>query len=197
MIRRSSTRSKEVAKPARKVFAEEASNRKVSEEQRKIETAAVSALRLGDVKKALRTLCSAPIAPKCDATFQALEALHPQSSIPASLPDSGVPSFDKELVRRAIKTFGPGSAGLFGYTPLLLQQCVSAESFSFLRQLGEAPSFLRPFLAGGVSIALQKPGSSRLWRPLRRLVAKCFCMAGKDEISQVFKGTNFGLSRRS
>ena len=33
VIRRSSTRSKEVAKPARKVFAEEASNRKVSEEE--------------------------------------------------------------------------------------------------------------------------------------------------------------------
>ena len=93
-----------------------------------------------------------------------------------------------------------------GYTPLLLQQCVSAESFSFLRQLttavnrfaaGEAPSFLRPFLAGGVSIALQKPGSGvrplACGDPLRRLVAKCFCMAGKDEISQIFKGTNFGV----
>jgi hypothetical protein len=62
---------------------------------------------------------------------------------------------------------------------------------------GRAPSFLRPFLAGGVSIALQKPGGGVrplcCGDPLRRLVAKCFCLAGKDEISDFFKGKNYGV----
>jgi hypothetical protein len=62
---------------------------------------------------------------------------------------------------------------------------------------GQAPAFLRPFLAGGVSIALQKPGSGVrplcCGDPLRRLVAKCFCLAGKDEIAELFKNRNFGV----
>jgi hypothetical protein len=182
-------------------------DKKVAEDRKKVEKAAVGALRLGDVKKALRTLCSAPIAPKCDATFKALEALHPKGSTPQPVPDSGVHSFDADTVRRAVKSFGPGSAGgLFAYTPLLLQQCMQAESWSFARQLttvvnqlarGDAPSFLQPFLAGGRSIALQKPGSGVrplcCGDPLRRLVAKCFCLAGKDEIAQIFKGRNYGV----
>jgi hypothetical protein len=106
----------------------------------------------------------------------------------------------------ALSSFRPGSAaGLFGYTPFLLQQCVRAESSSFglsltsvvnLLASGRAPSFLQPFLAGGVSIALQKPGGGvrpLCGDPLRRLVAKCFCLAGKDEISEHFKGRNYGV----
>ena len=57
--------------------------------------------------------------------------------------------------------------------------------------------FLQPFLAGGVSIALAKPtrGVRPLCcgDPLRRLVAKCFCLGGKGEISQKFKGKNYGV----
>ena len=70
-----------------------------------------------------------------------------------------------ELVKTALASFGAGSAaGLFGYRPSLLQRCVRAESFSFLSALtavvnqlasGRAPLFLQPFLAGGVSIALE------------------------------------------
>ena len=62
---------------------------------------------------------------------------------------------------------------------------------------GEAPDFLQPFIAGGVSIALAKP--NRGVRPLcsgdaiRRLVAKCFCLGAKDEISEEFKGKNYGV----
>ena len=103
-------------------------------------------------------------------------------------------------------SFSPSSpSGLFGYRPSLLQQCARAESFHFLTTLtravnvlaGEAPLFLQPFLAGGVSIALAKPtkGVRPLCcgDPLRRLVAKCFCMGGKGEISQKFEGKNFGV----
>jgi hypothetical protein len=62
---------------------------------------------------------------------------------------------------------------------------------------GEAPKFLQPFVAGGVSIALAKP--NRGVRPLcsgdafRRLVAKCFCHGGRDQISESFKGQNDGV----
>ena len=29
--------------------------------------------------------------------------------------------------------------------------------------------------------------------PIRRLVAKCFCVAGKEEISKAFAGRNYGV----
>ena len=104
-------------------------------------------------------------------------------------------------------SFGAGSgAGLFGYRPLLLQQCVRAEAYDFTRSLtvtvnhlasGSAPQCLARFLAGGVSIALAKSnGGVRplcCGDPLRRLVAKCFCLGAKDEISRFFKGKNFGV----
>ena len=32
--------------------------------------------------------------------------------------------------------------------------------------------------------------------PIRRLVAKCFCLGAKDEISSAFKGKNFGVGCR-
>ena len=62
---------------------------------------------------------------------------------------------------------------------------------------GEAPSFLQPFLAGGVSIALRK-GATGIrplccGDPLRRLVAKCFCFGGKRDIDKVFKRKNYGV----
>ena len=56
---------------------------------------------------------------------------------------------------------------------------------------------MQPFIAGGVSIALAKPNKGV--RPLcsgdsiRRLVAKCFCLGAKDEISEEFKGKNYGV----
>ena len=49
---------------------------------------------------------------------------------------------------------------------------------------GLAPKFLRRFVAGGVSIALEKTQTSvrplACGDPIRRLVAKCFCVAGKE-----------------
>src|SRR2546421_2320270 len=96
--------------------------------------------------------------------------------------------------------------GLFGYRPSLLQQCARTESFHFVSTVtravnvlasGNAPMFLQPFLAGGVSIALAKPNRGVrplcCGDPLRRLVAKCFCLGGKGEISRGFKGKNFGV----
>jgi len=43
---------------------------------------AVKFLRMGDVKKALQALNSSPIAPKTEATFKLLQALHPEGPVP-------------------------------------------------------------------------------------------------------------------
>src|SRR6185312_1703087 len=54
----------------------------------------------------------------------------------------------------------------------------------------------KPFLAGGVSIALQKKGTGVrpcCGDPLRRLVAKCFCLGAKSEITTAFEGLNYGV----
>jgi hypothetical protein len=106
-----------------------------------------------------------------------------------------------------LSSFGPGSAaGLFGYKPVLLQQAVRAETFNFGYQLtrcvnlfasGKAPDFLKHFIGGGVSIALEKSETAvrplACGDPLRRLVAKCFCLSGKEQISTAFAGKNFGV----
>jgi hypothetical protein len=151
---------------------------------------------------------AAPIAPKSDETFAALLKLHPRRPPPQlSAPTHDAPIFSEQLVREALFSFPPTSgAGLFGYRPSILQQCARSESFHFIPTLtravnllasGQAPLFLQPFLAGGVSIALAKPNKGIrplcCGDPLRRLVAKCFCLGGKGEISQTFSCKNFGV----
>ena len=61
-----------------------------------LEKAALAALRLNDVKKALQVLTSAPFAPPGPATVKALLDLHPSSPPPPSLPHpvSKAPFFD-------------------------------------------------------------------------------------------------------
>jgi len=170
------------------------------------EARVIAALRMGDVRKALQILNSVPIAPKTKETLERLRKLHPVGPSPSPIPHHEVPYFE-DVVRTALSSFSPCSAaGLFGYKPLLLQQCVRAESFNFTRALtsavnsfasGSAPGFLKRFVAGGVSIALEKSATAvrplACGDPLRRLVAKCFCVAGKDEISKAFKGRNYGV----
>ena len=139
-----------------------------------LETRVLAALRLGDVRKALQMLNSAPIAAKTEATLERLRKLHPVGADPSPVPQHEVPRFTEDVVRKALSSFGPSSAaGLFGYKPFLLQQCARAESFIFMRALtsavndfatGRAPSFLKRFVAGGVSIALEK--SATAVRPL-------------------------------
>ncbi len=81
-----------------------------------------------------------------------------------------------------------------------------AETFHFPNALtsavndfatGRAPSFLKPFVAGGVSIALEKSATAvrplACGDPIRRLVGKCFCVAGKEDISAAFRGRNYGV----
>ena len=121
---------------------------------------------MGDVRKALQLLNSAPIAPKTEATLERMRKLHPVGANPPPAPPYEAPRFTEEVVRTALSSFGPSSAaGLFGYKPRLLQQCARAESFVFIRALtsavngfatGRMPSFLKRFVAGGVSIALEK-----------------------------------------
>ena len=194
------------------VFSRSQSSSRVSSPTPKLEKSVLNALRQGDVRKALQLFVAAPIAPKCDATFSALKALHPigMNHVTPPAPDEPVhepASFRSERVIEALNSFAPTSAaGLFGYRPHLLQQCSRAESFHFTNTLtrvvnvlasGRAPLFLQPFLAGGVSIALQKNATAVrplcCGDPLRRLVAKCFCLGGKDQIKATFEDKNFGV----
>jgi len=86
------------------------------------EKAAVAALRLGDVKKALQILNAAPFAPKEESTLISLRKLHPEGKPPSpETPLFRAPVFSEELVKTALASFGAGSAaGLFGYRPFLL-----------------------------------------------------------------------------
>ena len=195
---------KDAVRRSRKPLVEEP--KKERSDKERLEVRVLAALRMGDVRKALQMLNSAPIAPKTKETLDRMRKLHPQGANPE--PGSrGLPRFTVDVVRSALGTFGPSSAaGLFGYKPFLLQQCVRAESFHFSGALtsavndfaaGRAPSYLKRFIAGGVSIALEKSATAvrplACGDPLRRLVAKCFCVAGKEEISAAFKGKNFGV----
>ena len=109
---------------------------KPSKEDTHLEEAVVGALRIGDVRKALQMLNSAPIAEKTPATLACLHKLHPKGDNPAPVAPQEVPRLTEDVVRKALSSFGPGSAtGLFGYKPFLLQQCVRAESFLFPRAL--------------------------------------------------------------
>ena len=94
----------------------------------RLEASVIAALRLGDVRKALQMLNSAPIAPKTEATLAALKKLHPMGDNPPPMPPRDVVRFTPDVVRKSLSSFGPGSAaGLFGYKPFLLQQCMRAE----------------------------------------------------------------------
>ena len=131
----------------------------------------------------------------------------PSGPPPARPPEQAAPYFTSDAVRAALSSFGPTSAaGLFGYKPRLLQQGIRSESYRFGTSLtacvnlfaaGRAPAFLKRFIAGGVSIALEKTATSvrplACGDPIRRLTAKCFCISGKREIEEAFKGRNYGV----
>ena len=178
-----------------------------TKDPKRLERSVVSALRLGDVKKALQTLIAAPIAPSNEKTLECLKKLHPTGSLPDRLPPVDTPYLREDTVRTALSSFGPTSAaGLFGYRPRLLKECMSSEAARFPIALtsavnkfasGQAPDFLKRFIAGGVSIALEKNATSVrplcCGDPIRRLVAKCFCIAGRDKIWEAFRGRNYGV----
>ena len=93
----------------------------------------VRLVRDGDITKALR-LTPAGIAPNTADTVEKLKALHPTGNEirPPSSPLPVSPKFSVELVKSALRTFRPSSAGgVFGYKPALLQQCAKAETFHF------------------------------------------------------------------
>jgi hypothetical protein len=85
----------------------------VEGQQPSLERQVVKALRMGDVRKALQLFTAAPIAPKTEETFQALQALHPAPKspiLPPPVPVSDAPFFSDKLVREALATFSPCSA---------------------------------------------------------------------------------------
>ena len=195
----------DVLKRSTRPLQEEA--KKERSEKDRLEVRVLAALRLGDVSKALQMLNSAPIAAKTKETLERLRKLHPRDENLEVGSSRELPRFTVDVVRSALSTFGPSSAaGLLGYKPFLLQHCVRAESFHFPQALtsavndfaaGRAPAFLKRFVGGGVSIALEKSATAvrplACGDPLRRLVGKCFCVGGKEEISKSFKGKNYGV----
>jgi hypothetical protein len=178
--------------------------KKSSGDARTVESAAVAALRIGDVKKALQVLSAAPFAPTGDRTVEALKALHPQGKDPRTVPRTGKsPVFIGETVKDALASFGTGSAaGLFGYRPFLLQQCVRAESFTFLSSLTSVIGKRRsPGFSQGVSgwwsffglgETQRRSETAMLWRPDSETCGQVF-LGGKDEITRAFKNKNFGV----
>jgi hypothetical protein len=78
--------------------AVERSKRPEGHEERKqgdqnIEKRVLEALRLGDVRKSLQALNSAPIATKTQATLERLRRLHPEGADPSPLPNHEAPRF--------------------------------------------------------------------------------------------------------
>jgi hypothetical protein len=100
----------EVVKRSRKQF-EEVPAQPRQRDGKRLEAAVISALRMGDVRKALQLLNSSPIAPKTEATLQRLKDLHPKGPLPEPLPPvprpENIPHFTDDLVRSALSTFGP------------------------------------------------------------------------------------------
>ena len=87
----------------------------------RLEESVVGALRMGDVRKALQMLNSAPIAAKTAETLARLRKLHPKGENPAPIVPQEVPRMTQEVVSKALSSFGPGSAaGLMGYKPFLV-----------------------------------------------------------------------------
>ena len=68
---------------------------------------AVAALREGDVRKALRILHAAPLAPKNEATFTELKRLHPTGGPPAPLPSLKLPRFQWSWLRLLLLLLEP------------------------------------------------------------------------------------------
>ena len=100
---------------------------KANLEGSRLESSVIAALRLGDVRKALQMLNSAPIAPKNEVTLACLRKLHPTGENPAPVPRHDLVHFTPDVVRKSLSSFGPGSAaGLFGYKPFLLQLLIHA-----------------------------------------------------------------------
>ena len=61
----------------------------------RLEAAVIAALRLGDARKALQMLNSAPIAAKTPETLACLRKLHPHGDNPAPAPHSDAPRFNE------------------------------------------------------------------------------------------------------
>ena len=96
----------DVVQRSRKQFEEVPTDHK-QRDNKHLEAAVISALRMGDVRKALQLLNSAPIAPKTEATLQRLRDLHPTGPPPEPLPpvaSQDVPRFTDDLVRSALST---------------------------------------------------------------------------------------------
>ena len=156
---------------------------------------------------------SPPLLHNADTTAR-LKEKHPPTSQPVDLSALGnpsntlVPLAEVALVERSIKSFhrlsGGGPSGL---KPIHIKNCLGTEhrdeilerctAIVNLLSKGEAPSCLAPYLAGATLTALPKKDNSirpvAVGEVLRRLTAKCLCMAYKEQASAFFFPLQIGV----
>ena len=186
------------------------SNTIEQQQQRCIELAAD-----GQYSKATKALVSPGPLERDEHTEKAMRDKHPLAQEAPDLSDlaapsrAQVPEFDSALVKKMLKSFPRGTAP--GPTGLRAQHLMDAvrsahgdeamEQLTCLSNLlarGDAPEFLKQYLAGASLMALPKPeGGVRpiaVGEVLRRLVAKCFCNVYEREATAYLWPKQIGVA---
>jgi hypothetical protein len=167
--------------------------------------------RRGYFSRAVASLSAAAVVSEPDAAQkEAMQALHPEPSVPTAIPAppdfpfSGAPSFPMKAVRKALHGFVLGSAGgMSRLTPRHLLDLAAYSGSTSLDTIGRVvarfadgrlPADARRFFFGARLVALAKVGGGL--RPIacgdvfRRMAAKLLCArAGEDAAAFL---ANFG-----
>jgi len=181
--------------------------------ERALATAVSSKIELGNLKAAIRLLCSdEKPAQFSDETFIKLQAKHPQAPADRRIYLPPVQSsllIETGDVSNAILTFPNGSAGgSDGVRPQHLKDLINCAetkeplllalaNFINLLLEGTCPNTVQPFLFGGNLIALQKKDGGV--RPIavgtvwRRLAAKCANFFALNKLQALFHPRQVGV----
>ena len=164
-----------------------------------IRRAVVHAVTEAALSKAAKLLSSGST-PSDDV--DALQKLHPRRAVPV-VPVPQEPSdlvqleFESSDIRRACKSFPPGSTGgPSGLRPVHLQEMLKADDDDNLSQslasfvsdfnMGRLPQATRPWFCGARIVGLQKEPSGvrpvAIGEVLRRLAGKCLVNRSHDEV---------------
>ena len=187
--------------------------RKVNDDETATAKRAASKLEEGDVRGAIRLLCSMDtIAAPNDESLDKLRHLHPATpSDRRKSPSTTVPplTVSEGVVKASIMSFPCGSAGgPDGLRPQHLKDMLSRTddtgpllssitTFVNLLLSGKVPNIVRPFLFGGSITALNKKGGGV--RPIavgctwRRLAAKVCCRSVSERASRLLSPRQLGF----
>ena len=190
---------------------------KIKDSEKKVARLASEKLEDGDIKGAIRILCSVDSVADFDKeTHNKLVDLHPpvptdRRELP--LPDTGAPlCVDQNIVRAAISSFNNGSSvGPDGLRSQHLKDMLSTSGagdsllesvtdFINLMLAGRVPERVRPILFGGRLTALKKKDGGL--RPIaigytwRRLAAKVCCKHVSERAAAFFLHASLVLAFR-